>query len=217
MNKNKNALNEMLDILKENNIEVELKNYKELQTQDGYHMQGTIYVNGKKALICEDGGFGGPLDVRQYLTKTQFEKGQKNKHAQLLIDIFNDEKILKDKIVNTIFNITNKEGEKSILYCDIDSLFYLLAEKFLEHKDMKKRSAKNIIYKLVDEDLKEGEFYQLSINKISNFKHTKDMNIKTKNEILKRICNQFKVDKILVYSSFIDWESKENKFKLFSL
>jgi len=220
MNTNTKALNEVLEILKENDIKVELKNYRELQTHNGYHMIGDIYVNGKKALTCEDGGFGGPLDIKQHLTKKQFEKGEKNKYAQLLIDVFEDKNILKNKVINTIFNITDKEGNKSILYFDLDSLFYQLAEKYLEDKEYKKLSAKKILYRPVEENeklLENGQYYSIDIKNIfknNKFKHTKDIPLEVKQDIIKKICKQLNTNSIYIFSSFLDWKNEDLNFKL---
>lgn len=35
------------DFLKDKNVIVELKGYKEMPTGDGHHMRGSLYINGK--------------------------------------------------------------------------------------------------------------------------------------------------------------------------
>lgn len=47
------------DLLQKNGLNLELKNYKEMEARDGYHMKGTLYINGKKGILFEDLGNGG--------------------------------------------------------------------------------------------------------------------------------------------------------------
>ena len=130
---------DVLDILNNHNLKVELKGYKEMPASDGYHMRGNLYVNGKRALLCEDEGRGGELNIDIL--------NQKN--AKPLLDIIVDLNKLKAY-----------PGDKTIgdLEYQIDNMFYTMAEDFLELKDMKRRAKKAVLVKFKNKKYETGEF-----------------------------------------------------------
>jgi len=133
--------------LAEHNITVELKAYKELQTNNGYHMLGKLYINNKQAFYCEDGGFGGGCDVR-VLNDT---------NAKPLLDIKKELSKLK------AYPGDEKIGD---LDYEIDTLFYELAEDLLILKEMKKLSKKKTLVMFEDVEYTKGEY--LVFNHICN-------------------------------------------------
>ena len=130
---------DVLDILNKHSLTVELKGYKEMPASDGYHMNGTLYVNGKRALLCDDAGRGGELDIDVV--------NQKN--AQPLLDIVEELNTLKAY-----------PGDKSLgdLKYQLDSMFYTMAEEFLLKKDMKRRAKNTIMVRFGNREYSEGEF-----------------------------------------------------------
>lgn len=128
---------DVMEFLKANNVEVELKGYKEMQGQDGYIMQGTLYVNGKKAIWCEDGGFGGGCNVSTL----------NEKNAKPLTDIN----------LAQLKAYPNDETLGDLPY-DVEKMFYEMAEDFLERKDMLRRARTKTLVKFSNREYEIGEF-----------------------------------------------------------
>jgi hypothetical protein len=130
-------------ILDDNNIRVELKGYKEMPSQDGYHMNGNLYVNGKRAINCNDGGFGGGLDISIL--------NQDN--AKPLLDIAKE-----------FFKIPaypDSPELKDVPYT-IDTMFYEMAEVFLESKALKRRMKNNTLVRFESESYSKGSYTSFS-------------------------------------------------------
>ncbi|WP_152633146.1 hypothetical protein [Aliarcobacter butzleri] len=148
------------DFLKSKEVTVELKGYKEMPSSDGYHMRGTLYVNGKKAIFCEDLGIGGEVDTMVL----------DNNNAKPLLDLLPELNKFKaypgDKIV----------GDLSF---DIEHLFVDLAENILLVKSAKKRVLAKLPY-VNYQDKNEysefktpmsAEFLKFMISKLEQTKH----------------------------------------------
>ena len=140
--------------LKEHHIKVELKAYKEMQTSNGYHMIGKLYINNKQAFYCEDGGFGGDCIVR-VLNKD---------NAKPLLDIKKELGKLK------AFPGDEKIGD---LDYEIDTIFYELAEDLLIFKEIKKLSKKKTLVRFEDAEYSKGEY--LVFNHICNMKMIRNL------------------------------------------
>ena len=140
--------------LKEHHIKVELKAYKEMQTSNGYHMIGKLYINNKQAFYCEDGGFGGDCIVR-VLNKD---------NAKPLLDIKKE-----------LGELKAYPGDEKIgnLNYEIDTMFYELAEDLLILKEIKKLSKKKTLVRFEDTQYSKREY--LVFNHICNIKMIKNL------------------------------------------
>ena len=139
---------DILDVLSSNGVSIELKGYKEMASTDGYHMRGTLYVNGKKAIFCEDLGIGGECDVT-VLNPV---------NAKPLLDI-------KDELAE----LKAYPEEESIkdLPLGFDNIFYLLAEDYSEKKELKKYAKKYVLVKFINREYEKGAFttYEVKLDK----------------------------------------------------
>jgi hypothetical protein len=124
-------------VLEENNVKVQLKAYKEIPTDDGYHMVGNLYVNGKKAISFEDGGFGGGCD--------HYILNQAN--AQPILDIL--PQLAKIKAY--------PDSDLDCTY-DLETMFYEMAEDFLANRDLKRQCSKKTLVKFLDREYSKGEY-----------------------------------------------------------
>lgn len=127
------------EILKKHNLTITLSGYKEMPSTDGYHMRGTLVINGKKAIFCEDCGHGGGLDM-EVLNK---------EYADLLFN-------LKEEVHAITYDYAGAEINASL-----DSIFYGLAENNI----LQKRAKKCLLAKFNNEKYQEGQYVEFNFHK----------------------------------------------------
>ena len=121
-------------LLKKENIKVELKAYKEYQTNDGYAMFGNLYVNGKKSITCVDNGDGGGVFYEVV-----------HNNGKLL------ENVLKGETI---------EYNGSNLKYDVELLFGELASDLVANKQYKTKARTNLLFKTKIQD---KNFYTIKL------------------------------------------------------
>lgn len=137
---------EIKDFLASKGITVELKGYTEIPASDGYNMRGTLYVNGKRAILCQDYGYGAGMEELDILNE---------KNAKPLLD-------LADEIGKKFKAYPGDEHIGDIPY-SLDNMFYTLAEELLKAKaelkeinKIKKAAKTKTIFKWEDKEYEEG-------------------------------------------------------------
>ncbi len=130
-------------LLEKHGLNVSLKGYKEMESTDGHHMKGTLYINNKKAILFEDMGFGGGCDFEILNPE----------NAKPLTDIEAEMKEIKA--------YPESETISDIPYM-FENLFYEMAEDFLVLKDLKKYTKTKTLIKWGNEEYGKGEFGYIS-------------------------------------------------------
>ena len=165
------------NLLKNNDITLELKDYKEHPSSDGYFMTGNLYVNGKKAINFLDTGTGAGCEVHII--------NQNN--AKPLLDIKKDMENLK---------AYPNDKEISHLPFALDDLFYIMADDLTEIKALKKEAKKHIVLKFNNIEYKDGEYSVLKTKMCEG----------ALNYIIKKLENT-KQDSVIIFSlEKSEWE-----------
>ena len=141
--------NDVLALLNRNGVTVELKGYKEMSSTDGYHMQGSLYVNGKKAIFFEDLGVGGECDI--YILNESYAKPLTDIKDELAkLSAYPEERLGASANPDTLKSMSDMPYR-------FDNLFYEMAEDYAELKDMRRHAKKKTLVQWENETYEKGE------------------------------------------------------------
>lgn len=178
---------DIVEVLKTLDVKLELKNYKEFSTSDGYYMRGFIYVNGKKWVECIDEGHGGECEI--------FEINKINIPLEKELEklkAYPNNKILGDEPLK------------------IDNLFYILVTEYNLQKKLKNISRKKTLIQWEDSDYNcenettiEYSFFNISVN-------NKNYVLPVLNNILKTM-NEKNMKNVKIWNFTQSWKTYTKK------